>query len=66
MQLDYNHYTMLLSGGVFTKLIMFKTTRILLLLGLLVTALVSIEAQAATTTVDVLHAEAVINPVLAD
>jgi len=45
---------------------MLKTIRILLLLGLLVTALISIEAQAATTTVDVLTAKGVINPVLVD
>ena len=45
---------------------MLKTIRILLLLGLLITALVSIEAKAATPTIDVLHAEGIINPILAD
>ncbi|MBA7651126.1 hypothetical protein ES703_58941 [subsurface metagenome] len=45
---------------------MLKTIRILLLLGLLITALISIEAKAATSTIDVLHAEGVINPVLVD
>ncbi len=45
---------------------MLKTIRILLLLGLLITALISIKAQAATSTIEVLHAEGVINPVLSD
>ncbi len=45
---------------------MLKTIRILLLLGLLTTAFTAIEAQAATPTIDVLHAEGVINPVLTD
>ena len=45
---------------------MLRIIRILLLLGLLITALISIEAKAATSTIDVLHAEGVVNPVLAD
>ncbi|MFC1943457.1 nodulation protein NfeD [Chloroflexota bacterium] len=45
---------------------MLKTIRILLLLGLLITAFISIEAKAATSTIDVLHAKGVINPVLVD
>ncbi len=45
---------------------MLKTIRILLLLSLLTTACIAIEAQAATPTIDVLHAEGVINPVLTD
>ncbi len=45
---------------------MLRIIRILLLLGLLTTALVAIEAQAATSTIDVLHVKGVINPVLVD
>ncbi len=45
---------------------MLRIIRILLLLGLLTTACIAIEAQAATPTIDVLHAEGVINPVLTD
>ena len=45
---------------------MLRIIRILLLLGLLTTALIAIEAQAATSTIDVLHAKGVVNPVLAD
>jgi len=45
---------------------MFKTIRILFLLGLLIAAFSSIEAQAANSTVDVLHAKGIINPVLVD
>ena len=45
---------------------MFKTIRILFLLGLLIAASASIKAQAATSTIDVLHAKGVINPVLVD
>ena len=45
---------------------MLRIIRILFLLGLLITALVSIEAKAATSTIDVLHAEGIVNPVLAD
>ena len=44
---------------------MLKTIRILLLLGL-VAASITIEAQAATNTIDVIHAKGIINPVLAD
>lgn len=40
--------------------------RLLLLVGLLVTAFIAIEAQAATPTIDVLHVEDTINPVLVD
>ena len=45
---------------------MLRIIRILLLLGLLTTACIAIEAQAATPTIDVLHAKGVINPVLTD
>ena len=45
---------------------MLKIIRILFLLGLLVTAFISIEAQAAAPTVDVLHVKGTINPVLVD
>ncbi|MBA7710194.1 hypothetical protein ES703_119127 [subsurface metagenome] len=46
---------------------MLKTIRVLLLLGLLIAASASIGAQAATSsTIDVLQAEGVVNPVLAD
>ena len=45
---------------------MLRIIRILLLSGLLTTACIAIEAQAATPTIDVLHAEGVINPVLTD
>jgi membrane-bound serine protease (ClpP class) len=45
---------------------MLKYMRILLLLGLIVTASISIETQAASSRIDVLHATGVINPVLAD
>jgi len=45
---------------------MLRIIRILLLLGLLTTALIAVEAQAASSTIDVLHAEGVINPVLVD
>jgi len=45
---------------------MLRIIRILLLLGLLTTACIALEAQAATPTIDVLHAEGVINPVLTD
>jgi len=45
---------------------MLKIIRILLLLGLLITAFIASEAQAATSTVDVLHVEGTINPVLVD
>ena len=43
-----------------------RTIRIILLLGLLITASTSLVAQAATSTIDVLHAKGVVNPVLAD
>jgi len=43
-----------------------KIIRILLLLGLLITASITIEAQAAAPTIDVLHVKGVINPVLVD
>ena len=43
-----------------------RIIRILLLLGLLTTAFIAIEAQAATSTIDVLHVEGVINPVVVD
>jgi len=43
-----------------------KIMRLLLLVGLLVTAFIAIEAQAATPTIDVLHVEGTINPVLVD
>jgi membrane-bound serine protease (ClpP class) len=45
---------------------MLKIIRILFLVGLLVTAFIAIEAQAATPTIDVLHVEGTINPVLVD
>ena len=45
---------------------MLKYMRILLLLGLIVTASITIETQAASSRIDVLHATGVINPVLAD
>lgn len=45
---------------------MTRIIRILLLLGLLTTAFIAIEARAATSTIVVLHAEGVINPVLVD
>ena len=45
---------------------MLKIIRFLLLLGLLTTASIAIEAQAATTTVDVLDVKGAINPVLVD
>ena len=45
---------------------MLRLIRILLLLGLLITAFMATEAQAATSTIDVLHVEGVINPVLVD
>ncbi len=45
---------------------MLKIIRILLLTGLLITALISIQAQAATSTIDVLHVKGTINPVLID
>ncbi len=45
---------------------MLRTIRIILLLGLLITASTSLVAQAATSTIDVLHAEGIVNPVLAD
>jgi len=43
-----------------------KIIRILLLLGLLITASISIEAQAASPRIDVLHVKGTINPVLVD
>ncbi len=43
-----------------------KIIRILLLLGLLITASIAIEAQAASSRIDVLHAKGTINPVLVD
>ena len=45
---------------------MLRIIRILLLLGLLITAFIAVEAQAAVPTIDVIHAKGVINPVLAD
>jgi len=45
---------------------MLKTIRILLLLGLITTALISIEAQAATSSIDVLTVDGTIVPVIAD
>jgi membrane-bound serine protease (ClpP class) len=45
---------------------MSKIVRLLLLAGLLFTAFIGIEAQAATPTIDVLHVEGAINPVLVD
>jgi membrane-bound serine protease (ClpP class) len=45
---------------------MLKFIRILLLLGLVITASIAIEAEAASSRIDVLHAEGVINPVLVD
>ena len=45
---------------------MLKPIRILLLLGLIITASIAIEAEAASSRIDVLHAEGVINPVLVD
>ena len=45
---------------------MFKTIRILILLCLLIAASTSVKAQAAASTIDVLYAKGVINPVLAD
>lgn len=43
-----------------------RLIRILLLLGLLVTAFIASEAEAASSRIDVLHAKGVINPVLVD
>ncbi len=43
-----------------------KIIRLLLLMGLLITASIAIEAQAATPTIDVLHVKGTINPVLVD
>ena len=43
-----------------------KIIRILLLLGLLVTASIAIDAQAASSRIDVLHVKGTINPVLVD
>ncbi|MBE9482107.1 MAG: nodulation protein NfeD, partial [Chloroflexi bacterium] len=43
-----------------------KFIRILLLLGLIITASTAIQAEAASSRIDVLHAEGVINPVLVD
>ena len=43
-----------------------KFIRILLLLGLVITASIAVEAEAASSRIDVLHAEGVINPVLVD
>jgi membrane-bound serine protease (ClpP class) len=45
---------------------MVKIIRLLLLVGLLVTAFIAIEAQAASSKIDVLHVEGTINPVLVD
>jgi len=45
---------------------MLKYMRLLLLLGLIITASITIEAEAASSRIDVLHANGVINPVLAD
>jgi len=45
---------------------MLKVIRILLLLGLIITASLAIEVEAASSRIDVLHAEGVINPVLVD
>ena len=45
---------------------MFRIIRILLLLGLLITAFISITAQAASPTITVLTVKGTINPVLAD
>jgi len=64
--LDYIHYTIISVGGVKTRMDMFKTIRISIILGLLVAAFTSIQVQAAASTVDVLHAKGVINPVLVD
>jgi len=43
-----------------------KFIRILLLLGLIITASIAIEVEAASSKIDVLHIEGVINPVLVD
>ena len=43
-----------------------KIIRILLLLGLLITASIAVEAQAATSTIDVLQVKGTVNPVLVD
>jgi len=43
-----------------------KFIRVLLLLGLIITASTAIQAEAASSRIDVLHAEGVINPVLVD
>lgn len=43
-----------------------KIIRILLLLSLLITAFIAVEAQAATSTIDVLQVKGTINPVLVD
>jgi len=45
---------------------MLKLIRILFLLGLIITTSIAIEAEAASSRIDVLYAEGVINPVLAD
>jgi len=43
-----------------------KTIRLLLLMGLLVTAFIAIETQAASSRINVFHVEGTINPVLVD
>ena len=45
---------------------MLKFISICLLLGVIITASITIEAEAASSRIDVLHATGVINPVLAD
>jgi len=45
---------------------MLKVIRILLLMGLIITALIATEAQAASPRIDVLHVKGTINPVLVD
>ena len=45
---------------------MLRLIRILMLLGLLITAFIATGAQAATSTIDVLHVKGVVNPVLSD
>ena len=45
---------------------MLRLIRILMLLGLLIAAFIATGAQAATSTIDVLHVKGVVNPVLSD
>ena len=66
LHLDFNHYTIICAGDTGYRDIMFKIIRISFFLVLLIMALTSLTARAATSTVDVLQAKGVVNPVLAD